>query len=100
MFVYVWEFLVPAERRQEFERAYGAAGEWVELFRRSPDYLGTELLRDRERADRYFTVDRWRSAVARAQFQQRHAEAIAGLDARCEALTLAERHLGDFDAAD
>jgi len=100
MFVYVWEFLVAAEHQIEFERVYGGAGEWVELFRRSPDYLGTELLRDRERADRYLTVDRWRSAAARAQFQQRHAEAIAGLDSRCESLTLSERHLGDFDAAD
>lgn len=98
MFAYVWEFTVAAERRAEFERAYGDDGEWVALFRRSPDYLGTALLRDRADPARYLTVDRWRSAAARAAFQQGHAEAIAALDGRCEALTLAERHLGDFDA--
>lgn len=98
MFAYVWEFTVAAERRAEFERAYGGDGDWVALFRRSPDYLGTDLLRDRGDPGRYLTVDRWRSAAARAEFLQGHAEAISAIDHRCETLTLAERHLGDFDA--
>jgi quinol monooxygenase YgiN len=100
MFVYVWEFTVAAERRAEFERAYGDDGEWVALFRRSSDYLGTDLLRDRANPGRYLTVDRWRSAAARDAFRALHAEAIAAIDARCEAFTLAERHLGDFDRVD
>lgn len=98
-FVYLWEFTVAAEHRAEFERAYGDDGDWVALFRRSPDYLGTDLLRDRERPGRYLTVDRWRSAAAREAFRVRHAAEIAAIDARCAALTLDERHLGDFDRA-
>jgi heme-degrading monooxygenase HmoA len=97
MFVYVWQFDVAAERRAEFERVYGPDGEWVKLFRRSPDYLGTDLLRDRETPGRYLTVDRWRGAAERAEFLRRHARDVATLDERCVELTAAERRLGDFD---
>jgi len=97
MFVYVWQFDVAAGRVDEFERAYGPGGEWVELFRRSPGYLGTELLRDRATPGRYLTVDRWRSAAERAAFLRDYAPDVAALDERCAALTEAELHLGDFD---
>ena len=48
----------------EFERAYGAEGEWAQFFKRGPGYIGTELLRDVENPGRYFVVDRWESADA------------------------------------
>jgi heme-degrading monooxygenase HmoA len=99
VFVYLWEFTVTAERRAEFERAYGDDGDWVALFRRSPDYLGTDLLRDRGQPGRYLTVDRWRSAAACEAFRELHAAEMAAIDARCVELTLDERHLGDFDRA-
>ena len=40
----VWRFEVAADRRAEFERAYGSTGDWAQLFARSPDYLGTSIL--------------------------------------------------------
>lgn len=99
MFVYVWEFTVAAVRTPEFEAAYGVDGEWVRLFRRDPDYLGTELLRDRHTPGRYLTVDRWRSAAACHAFRERHAAEMQAIDARGAALTTAERPLGEFELA-
>ena len=46
MFVVVWQFEIAEEKVADFEAAYGPEGAWAQLFRSSPDYLGTELLRD------------------------------------------------------
>jgi heme-degrading monooxygenase HmoA len=57
-------FSYEARDPEEFERAYGAAGEWAEFFRPAGGYVGTELLRDLENPGRYLVVDRWDSAGA------------------------------------
>ena len=49
---------------EEFERAYGAEGEWAHFFKQGQGYIGTELLRDVEAPGRYLVVDRWESAEA------------------------------------
>ena len=49
---------------EEFERAYGAEGEWAQFFKQGQGYIGTELLRDVEAPGRYLVVDRWESADA------------------------------------
>ena len=46
MFVVVWQFEIAEEKISAFEAAYGPEGNWAQLFRSSPEYLGTELLRD------------------------------------------------------
>ena len=46
MFVVVWQFEIAEEKISAFEAAYGPEGTWAQLFRSSPEYLGTELLRD------------------------------------------------------
>ena len=46
MFVVVWRFEIAEEKVAAFESAYGPEGNWAQLFRKSPEYLGTELLRD------------------------------------------------------
>ena len=49
---------------EEFERAYGANGDWAQFFREGQGYIGTELLRDVEEHDRYLVIDRWESIEA------------------------------------
>ena len=58
----------------EFERAYGADGDWAQFFRRGSGYVGTELLRDVENHGRYFVVDRWESADTYNAFAAEHRE--------------------------
>jgi len=93
----VWEFQVKAEEAAEFENIYGPEGWWAQLFRRSPAYAGTELLRDTERSGRYVTIDRWSSPDGLLQFKQAYAAEYAALDTECERLTEAEKFVGNFE---
>jgi heme-degrading monooxygenase HmoA len=96
MYLILWEFTVRPERAAEFERAYGTNGDWAKLFARSARYRGTELLRDRETAGRYLTIDRWTSGDAYEAFERRWRAEYDALDGKCETLTLTERRLGGF----
>ena len=95
-YVYLWEFRTSALRRAEFERHYGAQGTWVQLFRRAPGYVGTELLHDGADPLRFVTIDRWMSASDYQSFRERFAREYAELDARCEELTVSETLIGRF----
>lgn len=96
-YAYVWEFLVRPEQVADFERAYGPQGEWAALFRRAPGYIGTLLLRDASEANRYLTIDRWRSEQDYRQFREQYAAEYRAIDERCERLTLQERSLGIYE---
>ena len=94
----VWEFRVASEKKAEFERHYGPEGTWVQLFRRSPEFIGTELLRDREAPERYLTIDRWKSVASYDAFRDEFAEEYKRTDAEMESLTQSETKLGVFEA--
>ena len=96
-YVAIWEFRVRPESKCVFEETYGSTGAWAQLFHRSPDYLGTELLRDLDRPGRYLTVDHWTSREALRRFKEDHHADYAELDKRCESLTAGEVFLGDFE---
>jgi hypothetical protein len=87
----VWEFQPAPRRERDFESVYGPAGLWVDLFRRDPGFLGTELIVPREPGGWYRTIDRWESAAAYERFRQRWGSEYEALDETCESLTSAER---------
>ncbi len=97
VFTYIWEFIVRPEHMAAFVAAYGPGGDWVRFFSRDPLYLGTELLRDRERPERFITRDSWATRDARFSFRERFRAEYDAIDARCEAFTHEERRLGDFE---
>ena len=96
--VTLWEFQVKPDSISAFEKIYGPDGAWAQLFRKSPNYLGTELLRDLDHPGHYLALDRWTSREALQHFKQQHHSAYAALDLECEALTERETRLGDFEA--
>lgn len=100
MIVRIWRYRVAAERRGEFERIYGSDGDWAALFRRADGYLGTQLLRDPLEPGVYATLDRWRGAADFQTFLTRLGAQYAALDAECDALTLEETDLGQFEDTD
>ena len=61
-YIVVWEFQVKEGCLAEFVAAYGPDGEWARLFRRSPEFLGVELVGSVGNASRFFTLDHWSSA--------------------------------------
>ena len=65
--VRVWEYDVPETSRTEFERTYGAAGDWVQLFLSSDGFRGTELFVSLSDPGRYLTVDRFTDEVPGAR---------------------------------
>jgi len=67
-------FRYDARDPDEFERAYGADGEWAEFFRLGAGYIGSELLRDLEEPERYLVVDRWETAEAYNAFLAEHQD--------------------------
>ena len=93
-YAHIWEFEVEPASIDEFERHYGPQGSWASLFRRSPGYVETLLLRDEKDPLRYRTVDRWRSAEDYRAFRAGLGRAYAELDERCAALTTRETDLG------
>ena len=96
MFVVVWQFEIAEEKIATFEAAYGSEGAWAQLFRSSPDYRGTELLRDAYIPGSYLTIDRWASEEAFRAFRKEHDPDYESLDRSCDALTSRETRIGAY----
>jgi len=96
MFAVVWQFEIAEEKIAAFESAYGPEGSWAQLFRTSPEYRGTELLRDAYVAGIYLTIDRWTSEEAFRAFRKAHDADYETLDRACDALTSRETRIGAF----
>ena len=93
----IWEFEIKPKSRAHFEEIYGPDGAWARLFRQSPDYRGTRLIRDLMRPGRYLTLDSWTSREAFHSFKQAHAAQYAELDKQCESLSEREAIVGEFE---
>src|ERR1700689_1591886 len=95
-YIVVWEFQVKEECQVECVAAYGPDGEWARLFRRSPEFLGVELLGSAGNPGRFFTLDQWCSSAAVDVFLSANATAYDVLDRRFSGLTVWERRIGGF----
>jgi heme-degrading monooxygenase HmoA len=96
MFIVVWQFEIAEEKIAGFEAAYGPDGNWAQLFRKSAEYLGTELLRDAYITGSYLTIDRWASEEAFRAFRKDHDAEYEQLDRACDALTQRETRVGAY----
>ena len=96
MFVVVWQFEIAEEKIPAFEAAYGPEGAWAKLFAASPNYLGTELLRDTYIPGSYLTIDRWASEDDFRAFRRDHDGEYETIDRSCDALTNRETRIGAY----
>jgi hypothetical protein len=69
----VWQIEIVSEKGDDFERFYGADGEWSKLSRRSRSFLGSSFLKDLAHPERYLLIEYWSEMV------------------------VYEKHLADFD---
>jgi len=95
----VWEFQVKPGQEGQFEKTYGSDGAWAQLFRRAEGYLGSELVRDLDRARRYLTLDFWTSRSAYERFSQENGSEYRALDEQCEQMTESEVQIGGYERA-
>jgi heme-degrading monooxygenase HmoA len=96
MYFIIWEYRVKAEHESDFTSVYSEHGDWVQLFRKSPGYIGTELLHDQTKKDRYLTIDRWESTEAYDAFRLSSDREYRTLDRKCSNWTEEESALGCF----
>jgi hypothetical protein len=59
----VWQLEVRSDRTEDFERFYGADGDWTKLSRRSRSFLGASFLRDIVQPTRYLLIEYWSEMV-------------------------------------
>lgn len=97
MYTILWEYQVKSNRCSEFESIYSANGVWVELFKQSAGYSGTELLRDETNPQHYITIDRWASKRDYEKFLSQYEKEYKELDAQCEGLTENESLIGKWE---
>jgi len=93
----VWEFHPKPERVEEFEKIYGADGDWATLFRMSPHYRQTILTRDLNVPSRYLLTDIWDDRASFNDFKRNFQQEYDQLDKMCESLTLQEIRIGEFE---
>jgi heme-degrading monooxygenase HmoA len=96
MFIVVWQFEISEEKIAAFEAAYSPEGVWAKLFAASPDYRGTELLRDAYIPGSYLTIDRWSSEDAFRAFRKNHDQEYETLDRACDEFTGRETRIGAY----
>ena len=92
----MWEYFVTPEHTKAFLDAYCDSGAWVQLFRRAPGYIRTELHQDGSQPQRYVTIDYWESEAACKAFRSEFSREFEDLDAKGESWTAAEREIGRF----
>jgi heme-degrading monooxygenase HmoA len=98
MYTVLWKYQVKAEKQSEFEEIYSPNGAWVELFKKSAGYLGTELMHDEKQPRHYLTIDRWDSKESYKAFQSQWKEKYNALDTQCDGLTERESLLGEWSS--
>jgi len=94
VYLILWQFQVAPEKRAEFVRRYASDGDWAELFSRSVEWQGTELLVVEGDPRSFYTIDRWTTPGAWERFKATHAADYDALDKKCEGLTLSEQRIG------
>jgi antibiotic biosynthesis monooxygenase len=97
MFLVLWEYEVKPGCEERFEKLYGPAGDWAQLFRSDSHYQEIRLLRDPFRSSAYLTLDFWTSSQSYEQFMATHTAEYQAIDSAGEILTVKERRAGAYE---
>jgi quinol monooxygenase YgiN len=98
MIYVLWQFRAKPDKIEQFERDYGPDGVWAQLFRKSPRYERSVLLRDPAQDASYIVIDIWQDEASYQAFKKEFRDEYERIDRQCETLTAEEKPLGIFDA--
>src|SRR4051812_866137 len=100
MIAIVWQFNVRPGQETEFEKFYGADGEWNAMNRRSRSYLGSSFLRDQNEGTRYLMVEYWSEMLIYEQHRTSRSDEVDSLEARRAEFVASIEPMGIFTALD
>ena len=100
MIAVMWQFDVKKGREDEFEKLYGAGGDWAALNRRTRSYLGSSFLHDQNRSSRYLLIEYWSEMIVYEQHRASRSAIIDAVETRRAELVDAMEPLGIFAALD
>jgi quinol monooxygenase YgiN len=96
----VWQLTIHENATEQFERFYGADGEWTQLSRRSRSFLGSSFLRDLAVPHRYLLVEYWSEMLVYEKHTADFEPQIKALEDRRQQFTASVESLGLFTALD
>jgi len=96
----VWQIDVRAGASEDFERLYGADGDWTKLSRRSRSFLGSSFLRDIGSESRYLLVEYWGEMVVYEKHVADFSDELQQLERERERLVERMETIGVFTALD
>jgi quinol monooxygenase YgiN len=96
----VWQFETHPGREAEFERFYGADGEWSGLSRRSRSFLGSSFLKNLAAPNRYLLVEYWSEMVIYERHLADMRDRIEELEGERDAFVASMEPVGVFTALD
>lgn len=100
MIAVVWQFEVRAGREDDFERLYGADGEWSALSRRSRSFLGSSFLREETPEPRYLLIEYWSEMLVLERHRREVRDDVEELERRRDEMVTRTSPLGVFRALD
>ncbi|MCA1563676.1 MAG: antibiotic biosynthesis monooxygenase [Acidobacteria bacterium] len=100
MVAVVWQIEVRPDKSAEFERFYGADGDWTKLSRRSRSFLGSSFLRDIVAETRYLIVEYWSEMLVYERHLADFGDETKSLETERAKFVASVAPLGVFTALD
>ena len=100
MVAVVWQFDTLPDRGEEFERFYGADGEWTKLSRRSRSFLGSSFLKDLASPFRYLLIEYWSEMLVYEKHLADFDDEVRRLEEQRHQFLMRMEALGVFGALD
>src|SRR6478736_6507349 len=100
MVAVVWQFDIRPEAADDFERLYGADGEWTKLSRRSRSFLGSSFLKAMGSDTRYLLVEYWGEMVVYEKHLVDFSDELEALEKARQRLVERMETVGVFTALD
>jgi quinol monooxygenase YgiN len=96
----VWQFETRDDSASEFERLYGADGDWTKLSRRSRSFLGSSFLKDLAVPNRYLLVEYWSEMLVYERHLVDLGDEVKDLEAERDRFVARMEPLGIYTALD
>lgn len=100
MVAVVWQFETITDRGEDFERFYGADGEWTRLSRRSRSFLGSSFLKDLAIPSRYLLVEYWSEMLVYEKHLTDFEAQLKTLEERRQEFLVRAEPVGVYSALD